>query len=61
MDSQGLEKVELPNQCLGKKCIKMLPRGKHLCNSCSQRNNSKGKLASASSGRGRKKQSHLPD
>jgi len=39
MESQ---KVEFPNQCLGKdglggRCKKMLPKGKHLCSRC-QRN-----------------------
>ena len=49
------EKVELPNQCLGKKCTKMLPKGKHICDCCRKKINTKSKLASkTSSGNGRR-------
>ena len=44
------EKVELPNQCLGvglsdKRCAKMLPKGRHVCDHCQNRIDSASKLA----------------
>ena len=67
MESQQIDKVELPNQCLGitffgEKCTQMLPKGKHICGKCQRRIDESSKSATKmSSGNGRQKRSYLQD